>query len=128
MWPGSHREIFGCHECEANFSPTPAYQACVDRWVAGTVPWELCGGPGDVIFWHGRLLMMPHVWRAGVPMNMLISQHRDGRLIADTIAHFGLGSVAGSSSKGGAAAVRQIVKAIRAGEYAGVTPDGPRGP
>lgn len=86
------------------------------------------GRPFILAFWHGRLLMMPHVWRAGVPMNMLISQHRDGRLIADTIARFGLGSVAGSSSKGGAAAMRQIVKAIRAGEYAGVTPDGPRGP
>ncbi|MEN2980697.1 lysophospholipid acyltransferase family protein [Tistrella bauzanensis] len=89
--------------------------------------WD-AGQPFILAFWHGRLLMMPYVWRAGVPMNMLISQHRDGRLIADTIAHFGLGSIAGSSSKGGAAALRQMVKAIRAGQYAGVTPDGPRGP
>ncbi len=34
-------------------------------------------------------------------MNMLISKHRDGDLIADTIAWFGLGTVRGSSAKPG---------------------------
>ena len=65
---------------------------------------------------------------------MLISQHRDGELIARTIAHFGLESVRGSSAKagkqdkGGGGAMRAMIRQLSRGEYVGVTPDGPRGP
>lgn len=79
-------------------------------------------------FWHGRLLMMPYCWKKGAPMRMLISQHRDGELIAETIRYFGLGTVRGSSRKGGGQAFRAMVKALKAGAYVGITPDGPRGP
>jgi lysophospholipid acyltransferase (LPLAT)-like uncharacterized protein len=86
-------------------------------------------------FWHGQLLMMPCCWRRGVEMRMLISQHDDGELIARTIGHFGLGAVRGSSKrsgkakeKGGAAALRSIVKHLKEGRCVGITPDGPRGP
>ncbi|MGB0750015.1 MAG: lysophospholipid acyltransferase family protein [Magnetospiraceae bacterium] len=81
-----------------------------------------------VAFWHGRLLMMPKAWYPGRPFHMLISQHQDGQLIARTVGHFGIDTVAGSSSKGGAQALRAMVKALRAGECVGITPDGPRGP
>lgn len=86
------------------------------------------GKPFIMAFWHGHLLMMPKAWRRGVPMHMLISQHRDGLIIARIIGHFGLDTVAGSSSKGGSAALRQMLKALKAGECVGITPDGPRGP
>jgi lysophospholipid acyltransferase (LPLAT)-like uncharacterized protein len=86
------------------------------------------GKPFILAFWHGRLLMMPYAWRRGVKMNMLISTHRDGELIAETIRHFGLGSVRGSSRRDGAAALRAMLKALKAGECVGITPDGPRGP
>lgn len=86
------------------------------------------GKPFILAFWHGRLLLMPACWRDGVRMNMLISHHADGELIARTIAHFGLGATRGSSKKGGSGAVRALVKAARAGECLGFTPDGPRGP
>jgi len=89
--------------------------------------WD-AGRPFILAFWHGRLLMMPYCWRRGVAMNMLISRHPDGRLIARTIGHFGLGAVAGSSGKGGRAALREILRAIGRGECVGITPDGPRGP
>lgn len=89
--------------------------------------WD-AGRPFILAFWHGRLLMMPYCWRRGVAMNMLISRHPDGRLIARTIGHFDLGAVAGSSSKGGRAALREILRAIGRGECVGITPDGPRGP
>jgi lysophospholipid acyltransferase (LPLAT)-like uncharacterized protein len=59
---------------------------------------------------------------------MLISGHTDGRIIADAIAHFGLGTITGSKSKGGLAALRAMVRALTNGENIGVTPDGPRGP
>jgi len=86
------------------------------------------GQPFIVAFWHNRLMMMPYIWRKGVAMNMLISQHRDGELIANTIAHFDLASVRGSSSRDGAQALRTMVKALKRGESVGITPDGPRGP
>ncbi len=33
-------------------------------------------------FWHGRMLMIPMIWARRAPLHMLISSHRDGRLIA----------------------------------------------
>ncbi|WNK00007.1 lysophospholipid acyltransferase family protein [Thalassospiraceae bacterium LMO-JJ14] len=86
------------------------------------------GQPAILCFWHGRLLMAPYTWRKPHPFKMLISAHRDGELIANTVAHFGIDWVKGSSSKGGAGALRAMVKALRAGEWVGITPDGPRGP
>jgi lysophospholipid acyltransferase (LPLAT)-like uncharacterized protein len=89
--------------------------------------WE-AGEPFILAFWHGRLLMAPKAWAQGAPMNMLISAHRDGRVIAGAISHFGLGSISGSRSKGGAGALRAMIRALGQGENVGVTPDGPRGP
>ena len=109
------------------------------RFVRATSRWQFVGGdiprrywdadqPFILAFWHGRILMMPHCWNPAKPINMLISQHRDGRLIADTVAHFGINTLSGSSSKGGAQALRTMVKSLKAGECVGITPDGPRGP
>jgi len=102
------------------------------RWqvVRGETPaafWD-AGKPFILAFWHGRLLMMPYCWRNGRPIRMLISEHRDGRLIADTVAHFGIDTVAGSSTRGGAGALKRMVGTLKEGGYVGITPDGPRGP
>jgi len=86
------------------------------------------GTPFILCFWHGRLLMLPYCWNHRHPIHMLISQHRDGQIIARTIAHFGVHTIAGSSSRGGAQALRAMVKSLKAGECIGITPDGPRGP
>ncbi|HEX3860086.1 MAG TPA: lysophospholipid acyltransferase family protein [Stellaceae bacterium] len=79
-------------------------------------------------FWHGRLLMIPMVWQRLAPMHMLISAHRDGRIIADAVTYFGVRSVAGSSRHGGRAALRAMLKHLAAGDCVGITPDGPAGP
>jgi lysophospholipid acyltransferase (LPLAT)-like uncharacterized protein len=79
-------------------------------------------------FWHGRILMMPKAWIGHGPFHMLISAHRDGRLIARVIAHFRLSTVVGSSSRGAAGALRGMAQKLRGGEWAAITPDGPRGP
>ncbi len=102
------------------------------RWttVRGEIPrrfWDQ-GKPFILCFWHGRLLMMAHCWDHQHPIHMLISQHRDGQIIARTIGHFGVRTVAGSSSRGGAQALRALVKALKSGDCVGITPDGPRGP
>jgi lysophospholipid acyltransferase (LPLAT)-like uncharacterized protein len=86
------------------------------------------GKPFILAFWHGRILMMPKSWRASVPIHMLISQHRDGQLIARTVSHFGIDTVQGSTTRGGSAALRSMLKFLKTGECVGITPDGPKGP
>lgn len=103
-----------------------------NRWqvIGGDIPEKFWadGKPFIVCFWHGRIMMMRYIWRGKKPISMLISDHQDGRLIARTVSHLGIKSVVGSTSKGGARALREMVKWIKAGEYIGITPDGPRGP
>jgi hypothetical protein len=79
-------------------------------------------------FWHGRLLMIPMAWQRLAPMHMLISAHRDGRIIADAVTYFGVQSIPGSTRRGGSAALRRMLKQLEAGDCVGITPDGPRGP
>lgn len=79
-----------------------------------------------VAFWHNRLLLMKYSYH-GKGIKILISQHKDGELIARVMEMFGFGTVRGSSTRGGAAAMREMVRASK--EYdIGITPDGPRGP
>ena len=81
-----------------------------------------------VAFWHGRLLMLTCAWPFAMPMNLVISEHRDGQLISDAVRRFGLRTVAGSTTRGGARVLRQIVRLLKEGASVGITPDGPRGP
>lgn len=86
------------------------------------------GRPFILAFWHNRILMMPKAWRAGAPLTMLASQHRDGRMIARMVSHFGIGAVEGSSTRGGGPATRALLRVLKAGRCIGITPDGPKGP
>lgn len=86
------------------------------------------GQPTIIAFWHNRLALMPACWRSPAPFHMLISSHPDGQLVARTIAHFGFGSVAGSSRRGGGEALRGLARQLKSGGSVGLTPDGPRGP
>jgi lysophospholipid acyltransferase (LPLAT)-like uncharacterized protein len=92
----------------------------IDRARAG-------GRPYIHAFWHGHLFLMPYSY-AGPGISILISAHHDGELIARTMARFGHASIRGSTTSGGAGALRQAVRALRAGRDLGFTPDGPRGP
>jgi hypothetical protein len=86
------------------------------------------GRPFILAFWHGRLLMIPMAWQRLAPMHMLISGHRDGRIIADAVRYFGIDSIAGSSNQGGTGALRAMMRHLKAGDCVGITPDGPNGP
>jgi lysophospholipid acyltransferase (LPLAT)-like uncharacterized protein len=84
--------------------------------------------------WHGRMLLVP--WlnarlrrRDGArAVRVLASRSRDGQLIADFARRFGLDVVRGSSSRGGAAALHELARAVHAGDDVAIVPDGPRGP
>jgi lysophospholipid acyltransferase (LPLAT)-like uncharacterized protein len=64
----------------------------------------------------------------GKRLAMMASDSRDGEYIARGIELLGNIAVRGSSSKGGAKAVKAMTKWLRSGHSAAVTPDGPRGP
>jgi lysophospholipid acyltransferase (LPLAT)-like uncharacterized protein len=72
--------------------------------------------------------MIPMAWQRLAPMHMLISAHPDGQIIADAVTYFGVDSIAGSTSRGGSAALRTMLKRLKEGDCVGITPDGPRGP
>ena len=109
------------------------------RFVHWSGDWKIIGGeqpakkaranePFIIAFWHGRLLMIPFSERIHWPVSMLISSHRDGQLIAKIVKPFNIDTIAGSTSKGGASALRSLARTLKNGGLVGITPDGPRGP
>lgn len=78
-------------------------------------------------FWHRHLLLMPWGYR-GRRISVLVSRHRDGELIARTVARLGIDSSRGSTTRGGVAGLRELLRKARAGYDLAFTPDGPRGP
>jgi len=79
-------------------------------------------------FWHDSILMPTFRYRHLRPrVRIMISQHRDGQLIAETAERLGYIAVRGSSTRGGLEAMRQLIQGSRESQIV-VTPDGPRGP
>lgn len=77
--------------------------------------------------WHGEMLpLLYHHRNQGIAV--LISDHRDGEMIARIAERFGFGTVRGSTSKGASRALVGMARALEAGHDVAVTPDGPRGP
>jgi len=77
--------------------------------------------------WHGQLL--PLIWHhrdQGVAI--LVSEHRDGELIARLAKSIGYRLVRGSTTRGGERALLALVRELRSGREVAVTPDGPKGP
>lgn len=92
---------------------------------------ELTEEPVIIASWHGELLMVPCAYRHFVKkpkVKILISEHFDGHLIAKTVRYFHLETVRGSTTRGGAKALIQLLKALKNGYTLGITPDGPKGP
>jgi len=80
-----------------------------------------------IAFWHEHLVMMLHA-RYRRPIRVLVSQSRDGELIASTFSHYGVDVSRGSTTRGGTAALRDMIRSARAGSNIVFTPDGPKGP
>ncbi len=87
------------------------------------------GKPIIFVFWHGRLLMIPPFAIKNHKMNVVISNHNDGQLIASVMEYFGFFMIRGSSNKkDGMKAFKEIIRALKNNEMVSITPDGPRGP
>lgn len=78
-------------------------------------------------FWHSRFVLMPYAY-PGPRLVVLSSHHRDAEMLVRILRRFGLDIARGSSTRGGAAGLRSILRKTKAGYDVGFTPDGPRGP
>jgi lysophospholipid acyltransferase (LPLAT)-like uncharacterized protein len=88
----------------------------------------VAGGRQPVMaFWHGRILPATYYFRRrGIVV--ITSENFDGEWIAGIIERFGYGTARGSTSRGGRRALLQLTRDMAAGQPAGFTIDGPRGP
>lgn len=77
-------------------------------------------------FFHEVMLFPAYYW-AWPEMQILISDHRDGEYITRVVRQLGFGVVRGSTTRGGARALREMMGRVDRGHLC-VTPDGPRGP
>ncbi|HEY3133359.1 MAG TPA: lysophospholipid acyltransferase family protein [Gemmatimonadaceae bacterium] len=77
--------------------------------------------------WHGHLL--PLLWfHRDQGVIVLISEHRDGEVVARAAASLGFGLIRGSTTRGADRALISIGRELQAGQEVAITPDGPRGP
>jgi lysophospholipid acyltransferase (LPLAT)-like uncharacterized protein len=93
----------------------------------GVTPGYAIPGPTVFAFWHRSLLACAYRFR-GLNIAILISPSFDGELIARTVELLGFRAIRGSSSRGGAAGLRNMQLAYTAGHRCAITADGPRGP
>lgn len=109
--------------------------ALVDAWVR-TLRVELEIHPGSMAvaerrcvlaFFHGQQMALLGARRFGKTA-VLVSQSMDGEIQTGVMSRLGLSVVRGSSSRGGAAGLRAIVRRLTSGEDAAFAVDGPRGP
>mgnify|MGYP001557529324 FL=1 len=77
--------------------------------------------------WHGE--MLPLLWHhRNQGVAVLVSEHKDGEIIAQVLEWMGYALVRGSTSRGAGRALLGLVAALKAGNDVAITPDGPRGP
>jgi lysophospholipid acyltransferase (LPLAT)-like uncharacterized protein len=78
-------------------------------------------------FWHRHIILSLHSkWRP--PTTAIISRSKDGEIVSGVLHFYGAETARGSSTRGGDVALREILRAIRAGNNIAFTPDGPKGP
>lgn len=90
--------------------------------------------------WHGQNMLVPVFWHNWREIRVLVSRHGDGQIIARLMDFFGVGTIRGSGapkgeekklknkSKGGAGALRAMVRALGENISVGLTADLPPGP
>jgi lysophospholipid acyltransferase (LPLAT)-like uncharacterized protein len=98
-------------------------------------PYERIGPlmPVIVAMWHGQHFMVHFARRRGDRFASLVSRSRDGDLNASLLQHVGVRAIRGSGArgrdpreKGGATAMRMMLKALGEGESIAMTADIPK--
>ena len=85
-----------------------------------------------LLMWHREGLMHPinyHQFKKNGVIKSIISEHRDGDMIKNIFLLLGIGSISGSSTRGGSKALINAIKNIKNNiSDVAITPDGPKGP
>lgn len=83
--------------------------------------------PFIYVLFHGQLL--PLLWtHRGRQISVMISEHRDGELIARVAHALSFRTVRGSTTRGAARALLHACREIEGGHDLAITVDGPKGP
>jgi lysophospholipid acyltransferase (LPLAT)-like uncharacterized protein len=93
-------------------------------------PDPLVPGHAPVVaaFWHRNVLIASHFYRDR-GFSAAVSRSRDGDRIAALLTALGYQQTPrGSSTRGGAAALRELFRLVRSGTTVSIQPDGPQGP
>ena len=83
--------------------------------------------PWVFALWHGSLLPLTFRHR-NQQITVVVSEHRDGEIIARVIGALGNRSVRGSTTRGAGRALLSMIRELERGFVIAITPDGPRGP
>lgn len=78
------------------------------------------------LFWHEYITFPVSIW-GGYDVTALVSLHRDGEWITRAANHLGFEIVRGSTSRGGAKAMRELRRHSQRANLT-IMPDGPKGP
>lgn len=79
--------------------------------------------------WHRDVFFLPLLRLYGrQPLAVLLSAHRDARIVGVAARLRGVNLVEGSSTRGGTRAYRDLLVRLRQGQSVCLTPDGPKGP
>ncbi len=77
--------------------------------------------------WHSRILAPCYLYE-GMEVVTIASRSDDGEIIARILHRLGHEAVRGSTTHGGRQALAQLVRVVKGGKPAVITPDGPQGP
>jgi len=106
--------------------------------IGRSLRWEVYGGEHYeaarrlgrsfiVTFWHRAIFAAIWYWRRR-GMVVMVSENFDGEYTSNVIHWHGYGTARGSSSRRASRAAVKMIRALREGREAAITPDGPRGP
>lgn len=94
---------------------------------------ERCRDGKNNIFvsWHDRLLALPYYYhyRYGFTnLTMMVSRSRDGEMLKRLLGKFDIETVRGSTTRGGMAAMKELIRIGRMGRDTALALDGSKGP
>ena len=112
---------------------TRTYSRTFRLTIKNEYPWlQFIQNGGKVLMcgWHQHLFAMVSFGNkyAAYSPSLMISQSKDGDIVADIARLIGWTPIRGSSSKGGFSGLFNIIKHLRKGCLAAHVVDGPRGP
>lgn len=81
-----------------------------------------------LVIWHGRALMLPFFKERSLPLDALVSLHRDGRMIAGLLKRFHIGIIGGSTNENAKGGALDLMRTLKQNTSICIIPDGPRGP